>query len=180
MRWATLICDASFHPKAGIGAWAAWIRIDGATDPIAKCGVLTVDVTNSTFAEIYAALNGIWLARHHGAQAVLVRSDCMTVVDLVEGRIRPNSKVSRVWQSALARPDMKGVLLKAQHVKGHGDIVCRATWVNDWADRHAKQAMRDALNQRNRRKYGNQRNKQDRPRGQGERCPAPTTGAPGS
>lgn len=143
---ATVLCDASFDkPRSrryGFGGWAAWIAIDGQAERVKGFGPIKADdLTNSTEAEVYAALNGIWLARRHGATHVLVRSDCTTVAELIEGKVR-SPRLLSIWRRALARPDMQGVILEARHVKGHGEITCRATFVNDWCDRHAKAAMR--------------------------------------
>lgn len=167
MIWATVICDASFSPfrkdgaGGGIGGWAAWIRIDNVLEAIKGHGVLKGPVLNSTHAEVYAALNGIWLARKHGAEGVLVRSDCMAVIHLISGEARPGT-LRNIWRDALERRDMRGVQLKGEHVKGHGVIKCRATWVNDWADRTAKDEMRRARHKYRSIENGWRRHQKDR------------------
>lgn len=144
---ATVISDASFcnQDKSNpLGGWAAWVRVDGWPAPIKGFGTIgDKRLRSSSDAEVMAALNGMWLARRYGGQQVLVRSDCMTVVDLIEGRVR-SERLLAIWRSALQREDMQGITLRAQHVKGHGVIHSAATWVNDWCDRNAKNAMRMA------------------------------------
>lgn len=148
MITATVISDASFHQSRKGGpahaGWAAWVRVDGDTAPIKGYGALTSGLCrNSTEAEIYAALNGIWLARRGGASRILVRSDCMTVVDLIHGKLKSKHLIT-IWQSALSRPDLTSINLTGKHVKGHGTIKCAATYVNDWCDRHARMAQRNS------------------------------------
>lgn len=148
-RWATVICDASYYrprngKKIGVGGWAAWIRVDGLAEALKYHGELKVPVPGSTQAEVRAALNGVWLARRAGAEGVLIRSDCMSVIDLINGKGKSGSPVYEEWRQAFLREDMSGLDVRGVHVKGHGLIKCRATWVNDWADRMAKYEQRKA------------------------------------
>lgn len=144
---ATVISDASFcnqNKARPLGGWAAWVRVDGWGCPIKGYGTIgDKRLKRSTDAEVMAALNGIWLARRYGGRDILLRSDCMAVIDLMYGRVRKQHLVD-IWASALAREDMQGIRLRGQHVKGHGVIHSAATWVNDWCDRNAKNAMRMA------------------------------------
>lgn len=133
--WATAITDASFCHQTRSAGWAAWIRIDGHHAAIKAAGQTKVKPLNSTFAEIYAALNGIWLAHHHGAEAVLIQTDCMTVVHLVNSRCK-NVDMVRLWASGRA---LIPVAVKARHVKGHNlhKVKDARTFVNDWCDKQA-------------------------------------------
>lgn len=150
MSSATVICDASFYREqkgpprgTGVGGWAAWVRIDHVPRVVKGYGSIRAkNLYSSTEAEVYAALNGIWLALQYGATDVLVRSDCMTVCQLIDKTARVGGKTHHVWWEALKREDMKVPgLLSARHVKGHSKIVDPASWVNDWADRHARKGM---------------------------------------
>lgn len=147
---ATVISDASFflptpHVKGAkkAGGWAAWVKVDGFAGTVKGYGPLRKPLQNSAQAEVYAALNGIWLAAQYGGQRILVRSDCMAVIQLIEGRSR-SPLLLQAYEEAMARPDMRGIELSARHVKGHGVIGCAATYVNDWCDTHAKLAMKAA------------------------------------
>lgn len=132
---ATVITDASFCHQTRAAGWAAWVSIDGHFAAIKMAGATKVKPLNSTFAEIYAALNGIWLAHQHGADTVLIQSDCMTVIHLVAGRCK-NTEMVRLWTEAMALIPVK---LTARHVKGHnyGRVKDARTFVNDWCDKQA-------------------------------------------
>lgn len=153
---ATVITDASFSDgltkklkakkgiknRLGAAGWAAWIKIDGKPEGIRQYGEIRELIPNSTYAEMYAALNGIWLAVQAGAEGILLRTDCMAVVQLVDGSARAENPMRQIWQACLQRPDMRGLQkLTAKHVKGHTAGNCRATWVNNWADEHARKGL---------------------------------------
>ena len=134
-RRATVITDASFCPKAKVGAWAAWIRVDGMDKAIRGSGQLPFDATpDSTVAEVMAAGNGCWLAAQQGATHLLLQSDCMAVIHLVEKRAKAE-RLLALWDHLLKLPDMAGVQnIMVRHVKGHGVVKDRRTFVNAWCD----------------------------------------------
>lgn len=147
---ATVIADASFWqqnrntpPHAG---WAAWVRVDTIQRPLRGYGIIRApELRTSTDAELYAALNGIWMAARCGATNILLRSDCLSVVELFNtspAPSKPPSRLRQLMREGLRHPDIQGVRVTGYHVKGHGVINSRATWVNDWCDTHAKKAMR--------------------------------------
>lgn len=148
MTRATVITDASFYSGSGrrkstspgaVGGWAAWIRIDGRPDAIKGYGVIK-SCSDSNVAEMYAALNGIWLAANSGAKEILVRTDNSTVIGLIHGKVKAAWLV-KLWKTALEDADLLHIKLQGRHVKGHGEIIDPASYVNDWCDRHAKKAM---------------------------------------
>lgn len=146
MTRATVITDASFDYGGAdnFGAWAAWVRIDRSPKPIKGSGLLKSPVRHSTDAEIYAALNGIWLAVQHGATNVLLQTDCLTVVRLVN---RPMTKVTPMglaWAYAINSAGLGHTYLQARHVKGHSGTGTKRTFVQDWCDREAGRHMRKA------------------------------------
>jgi ribonuclease HI len=142
---ATVICDASFRQvkhEAAHAGWAAWIKGDGGI-AVKGYGILTAtppQPMNSTIAEMYAALNGMWLAAKAGADVVLVRSDCMTVVQAIDGQLKKQYLID-LWGNSLHAHGMSHLQVKGRHVKGHGKVSNPATWVNDWCDKHAKFAQ---------------------------------------
>jgi len=150
---ATVICDASFYREGkgrprgtGVGGWAAWVRVDHIHFAIKKHGIIKAkNLYSSTEAEVYAALNGIWIALQYGAHDVLVRSDCMTVCQLIDKSARVGGRTHQVWWEAMCRPDMQVPgTLSARHVKGHSGGTCPASWTNEWCDKHAKISMKEA------------------------------------
>ena len=152
---ATVISDASFwngtsnkYRKKGTvkahAGWAAWISMDNLEKPIRAYGALTKGLcNNSTEAEMYAALNGIWIAAQNGAQEILVRSDCMTVTHAIRGELQ-SPALLKLWWGALQQHDLMGIKLTAKHVKGHGEIKDRATWVNNWVDEKSRYAQQES------------------------------------
>ena len=141
---ATVITDASFCPDTKVGAWAGWIKMDRPPrpGPIKGSGLLRSCV-DSTEAEVMAAANGCFVAAANGATHLLLQSDCMAVIHLVDGRARAD-RLLAVWNCLLARPPLQGVYITARHVKGHGKVHNARTWVNDWCDRTAYGIMREA------------------------------------
>lgn len=144
MTKATVIADASHCHRLNVGGWAAWVRVDDFKTPIKGYGVLKGKLPDATVCEVYAALNGVWLAVQYGADDILLRTDCMAVVHLVHREIK-SKRLQHVWREATSQPWFKGVrVLSARHVPGHGKIVNAATFVNDWCDAKAKFAMKQA------------------------------------
>jgi len=137
---ATVITDASFCPETKVAGWAGWIRIDGHPVPIKRMGKIKGPVNDATEAEVYAALNGIWVAVMSGATQVLIQSDCMSVINLVQ-RKALSVRLIKIWDEALARPEFATVGITAAHVKGHGLIKDARTFVNAWCDTNARAAI---------------------------------------
>lgn len=142
-----MVTDASFYQdqRRVCGGWAAWVRIDDWPMPIKGFGSFKKTPRNSSEAEVMAALNGLYIAANRGATHILIRSDCMAVEHLVNGRATKDYMVHR-WRNALSAPWASGIVqLTSKHVKGHGDRTRHAAaWTNDWCDQKAKQAMRRA------------------------------------
>ena len=90
-----------------------------------------------------AAANGCFLAALNGATHLLLQSDCMAVIHLVNGRSRAD-RLLAVWGDLVAMPVLQGVYIAARHVKGHGKVHDSRTWVNAWCDRTAYKIMGEA------------------------------------
>ncbi|MGL5734038.1 MAG: ribonuclease HI [Beijerinckiaceae bacterium] len=137
-----MVTDASFCPKTKVGGWAAWISLDGGLK-VKQSGGFSVPLRCNNEAEIYAALNGIWLARRHGADEILLRSDSGVVCGLAKGK-GPRGRLLTIWRQGLLNQTIKGARISAKHVKGHSDDLAAASWVNRWCDLHAGVEMRKA------------------------------------
>ena len=142
---ATAITDASYcqRPNRQCAGWAAWVKGDNGLAVKGYGVVKAHDGMTSTTAELYAALNGLWLAANGGATNVLIRSDCLTVQQAVNGTLRKQYLID-LWGNAIQSARLEHVVVSAKHVKGHGPVHDRATWVNDWCDNKAKFAMSQA------------------------------------
>lgn len=142
MIWATSITDASFCPNTKASAWAAWVKVDGILAPIKRHGYFKVPVAHSEQAELYAALIGIWFAKEHNALGVLVQTDCISVVDAINGVARKGSTLE-TYHREMAEKGLTHLTLKARHVKGHTAMPDARSWINRWCDQAAGQLMRE-------------------------------------
>ena len=137
----TVITDASYCHVSKAAGFAAWISMDGNVR-VQKAGVIKGSPENATEAELKAALNGLWYAYAHGVRTVLLQTDCMAVVDMVN-RTKPNnhSRLTNIFNAAQAQyfPDME---MTARHVKGHTTNEDARSWCNRWCDHHAGRHMR--------------------------------------
>lgn len=141
MSRATVITDASFCHRSKAAGWAAWIRIDGIDDPIKKYAEFKRPVRSAQEAEMLAAINGIWLAKQYGATQVLVQTDCLAVVHMLEGMTKkPHLKDDFTRRAASA--GILGMRFSGRHVRGHTDTQDARSYVNRWCDTKAKTAMR--------------------------------------
>lgn len=140
-----MITDASFSKVKGktYAGWAAWLRVDGISEPIKRGGAITrVPVQNSTTAEVFAAVNGVYLAKHYGATRILLQTDCLAVVAAINGTARPGAPTSALVSAAMGHAGIENVLVQARHVKGHTNDPAARSWVNRWCDSEAKRHMR--------------------------------------
>ena len=141
--WATVITDASFSDRDNKAGWAAWINIDGISYPIKKYGSFSSKVETSVDAEIKAALNGMWIARRYGADAILLQTDCMAVIHLITGITKKTNLISD-WNCKIEAAGLLGVTIRAKHVKGHTKTKDARSYVNRWCDSHANKARKAA------------------------------------
>lgn len=134
---ATVITDASFCPETGAAGWAAWVAHD--KGKIKRFGAFKRPPKNSGQAELWAALNGVALAAKAGAIDVLLQTDCMEVVNLLNGNKH------KVYQ-ALALVGIKETIkVSTFHVRGHTHSSWKGArfWVNRWCDGRAGAVMRE-------------------------------------
>ena len=139
--WATVITDASYSDRDNNAGWAAWVNIDGLAYPIKKYGSFSSDVNNSTEAEIKAALNGMWIAKKYGADAILLQTDCMAVVHLITGFTKKAKLISE-WNCKIEKAGLLGIQIRSRHVKGHTKTKDARSHVNRWCDKHANKARK--------------------------------------
>lgn len=145
MLTATVVCDASFWEcrERGLRAagWAAWVRVDGVPYALQNGGQLRAAPECSASAELYAAMNGIFMARRMGALSVLIRSDCLAVVNLINKGRTPSARLQALFLACAAHPVITGGRYRAVHVKAHTAGLKRAEWVNNWCDDTARKHM---------------------------------------
>ena len=136
---ATVITDASF--SQGYGGWAAWVTLDSGLRVKGAGAIQVRPLSCSNEAEIYAALNGIWLAVNRGAHRVLLRSDSKVTCDLVEGK--GAERFRDIWNKARAEY-FPHTQMESRWVRGHTNDPASANWVNRWCDKHAVSARKKA------------------------------------
>jgi ribonuclease HI len=122
---STVITDASFCPQTKAAGWAAWIRL-GKGKLIKRSGVFKIAPKDCTEAELWAAYNGIHIAKAKGAEKVLLQTDCLAAINVIKKNKTKNEKG----------------YLELRHVKGHTNFTGARYWVNRWCDREAKKQMR--------------------------------------
>lgn len=140
MRKATVIVDASYCPDTFASGWAAWVRVDAVADAIKMYGTFKTQPRNSGEAEVMAAINGIWIAARAGASFILVQSDCMAVIHLLE-ETTSSPRMRELWQNSLKDNGLDRLILDGAHVKGHTRNMDARSWVNRWCDAQARIAM---------------------------------------
>ncbi len=137
---ATVITDASFCHDTKSAGWAAWVSYnkDGETRRIKKYGNFKRMPSGSGQAELWAALNGVALAAKAGAIDVLLQTDCMEVVTLL------NTNKHKVYQALMLVGIKETIKINTFHVKGHTGSSWKGArfWVNRWCDAQAGAAMR--------------------------------------
>lgn len=138
---ATVITDASFCPKTKAAGWAAWVRVDGISEPIKRYGAFKEPVASARDAEMLAAINGVFIAAKVGATQVLVQTDCLAVVHMFEG-VTVQQAIKDAFTRAQAKAGILGLKVSAKHVKGHSSDPASRSWVNRWCDEQAGKEMR--------------------------------------
>lgn len=142
---ATVLTDASYDHTRRVGGWSAWVRVDNYPLPIKGYGAFRGDVRNSSEAEVMAALNGLYIASNRGVVEALVRSDCMAVEHLIQGKCKSDYLLA-LWRGAMSSQwGSRFQRISSRHVKGHADPNRhKAGWVNDWCDKHARKGLEAA------------------------------------
>lgn len=92
---------------------------------------------------MYAALNGLHVAKAHGATVVLLQSDNQSVVAMASDSTYRGAH-SGVWRKELRALGLDTLTLSARHVKGHTSGKDARHWVNNWCDVWARKSMKEA------------------------------------
>ena len=139
---ATIISDASYCHRSKAAGYGTWISADG-IDRIRKAGIIAGSPANSTEAELKAVMIGMWYAYRVGVRVMLIQTDCLAVVEVVNRSTTPGQAALRRTLKDAIEAHMPGVEISAKHVKGHTTNEDARSWVNRWCDYHAGIHMRD-------------------------------------
>lgn len=129
----TVISDASLCHETKAGGWAVWIRVDGGIR-IQQSGAFKRRPAHATEAELWAALNGITIAHKAGATDVLLQTDSLNVVQMVQ-------RHKQSFNGHLRRLGIM-VRVKAKHVRGHTNVQDARSHCNRWCDHEARRHMK--------------------------------------
>lgn len=136
---ATVISDASYCPDTKAGGWAVWATLDG-KERARQSGAFKTRPPSVNYAELWAACNGLVIARNMGAVEVLLQTDSLSVVQWINGTSRLSD--GHAHAQALLKQHAEGLTVRAKHVKGHTTHNEPRFWCNRWCDLHAGKEMR--------------------------------------
>jgi ribonuclease HI len=137
---ATVITDASWCPHTQAGGYGAWVSMKGG--PICKAGGLRGLMQTSSHAELLAAMNGIWFAYKAGARNILLQTDNLEVVSIINGTSGIGSRrLCGIYLEAL-KQHFEGARVIARHVRGHTHSQNSRSFVQRWCDAQASIHMR--------------------------------------
>lgn len=129
----TVISDASLCHETKAGGWAVWVRVDGGIR-IQQAGPFKRRPDNATEAELWAAINGLTIAYKAGATEVLLQTDSLNVVQMVQ-------RNKQSFTGHLRRLGIK-LRVRAKHVKGHTRVQDARSHCNRWCDKEARRHMK--------------------------------------
>jgi ribonuclease HI len=142
---ATVITDASYCHTTQAGGYGAWITMDSGTQVplrVRKGGRLKGYPSNPAHAELLAALNGMWFAYTRGARRLLLQTDNLAVVHIINGQVGPKQRSLRDEYVAAQATHFADAVIHARHVKGHSRTQDARSFVNRWCDHEAGVHMR--------------------------------------
>lgn len=144
----TLFTDASWCPKHKVGAYAAWMKVDGRTERAA--GPLRGTIASSGQAEIAAMINGFWLIgkllKPRRGTVVIAQTDCEEVRRVLDPQrpLPPKDKRLALRLRGLEVIVGLGLAVDLRHVEGHKGTKTKRNAVNTWCDAAAREAMGEA------------------------------------
>jgi ribonuclease HI len=146
----TIIADASYDQRYGIGAYGYWIA--SARGKIPGEGVLRGPVVSSMQAEMMAIVRALYdavrLRLVEPGDEVLIQTDCTGAIDALSGRRSPVSSDKVVLETLDRLTDRHQLTLTFKHVKGHTKLHEARYAANRACDARAKRAMREERDKR--------------------------------
>jgi ribonuclease HI len=163
MRSVTIFSDASYCAKSNIGAWACWIKTDGAS-AVVKGAAFREPTRDTLAAELMGIVNALAITKTAGWMLdakVMIQCDSVNALQIVRhalgaadspapgGLATPLPKrlpkkrddlaaIATVLQSVV---DQQGATIIVRHVRGHQEGKGRQ-YVNRLVDQTARRAMR--------------------------------------
>lgn len=140
----TIIADASYDQRYGVGGYGYWIACARGKTP--GEGVLRGTVVSSLQAEMMAIVralyDGVKLRLIEPGDEVLLQTDCMSAIDaLGSRRLRvPSDKI--VLETFNMLKERHNLTITFKHVKGHTKLHEARYAANRACDARAKKAMR--------------------------------------
>lgn len=152
----TVNTDASFFRREKRGSYAFWIVCD--EFKIKKSGVLRDEVNQPEEAEfkcVINALNELFKKEtKRRVTKIVVNTDCLNVICCVANDEKSIKKYKLFKLMPLAKylyklhkkSRLNNVPIDFRHVKAHNENIDARSFVNNWCDMAAKQALREHLN----------------------------------
>ena len=147
VKCITINTDASFNGEYKVGGYAFYIRTDNFR--LDKSGVLK-QVGNAEQAEIMAIGNALHTLIHASdlpkAEWLVINTDCLNGLNKIlneEYNVEPAKKVRGLYKALIAKIGSTNNHIR--HVKAHNGLHDTRSWANDWCDKEAKKAMRQAV-----------------------------------
>ncbi len=147
----TINTDASYHPHEKVAGFAFWIVCDDFK--LVKSGELRKKCHRPEVAEFRCIINAVHLLFQQDCKKIskiILNTDCLNVIHLLkrDGVAIRRYKLNGDWSSNMVKM-FYGIVgqtpIEFRHVKAHVSTDTARSWVNDWCDSNAKQAMRSRL-----------------------------------
>jgi ribonuclease HI len=139
----TLFTDISHDHQTGIGAYAWWAMVNGAT--FRGANVFRDRVTDNNVAEVWGLINGVFASiqaiNPPAGAKYIAQTDSGVPIAILEGRSGAD-KTMNVGLRALMDDKLAkhGLLIEYRHVPAHkGDT---RNLMNSWCDREARRLMK--------------------------------------
>lgn len=147
----TVTTDASFNRKRNIGTYAFYIRSNMGL--IQMSGQLRNKCDRPEEAEIKCIMNALVMLSWHSewmkyARKIIINTDCLNAIHILTndtekirmyklGKLRSRHKLYEKH----TLPLFNGKNIEFRHVKAHEHTNTARNFVNDWADKAAKEQM---------------------------------------
>jgi len=146
----TINTDASFNKKHQIGSYAFWIVSN--MGRIQHSGILRSSISRSEISEFQCIINAVHVLGILGwgnIEHIIINTDCLNVIHLISGdetnikyhKLEWGLALVKQFNKTLAKNKLGKAKIDMRHVKSHGTIDSKRTFVNNWCDKSAKEMM---------------------------------------
>ncbi len=143
-KLTVVFCDASWCPETKRAGWAAWMIKNGERKRFSNQHKESCLSSNEAETTAIAISVHLAIKAWPGSGAILIQSDCMHAIKVMENKLKGTKKERAARQVAhsLALEGKKTLIFR--HVQGHMADNAPRNFVNAWCDRHARAEMQKA------------------------------------